>query len=98
MGDNAKQRMERIEDEGLVADGTWNRRVIRHPCGSLCIHEVHYHKDGTISGWSTDFTEAVDGEDGISGLRDYVEATYEQSLKALQDPILEWNGIPHGAN
>lgn len=98
MSDTPIERMERIEREGLVADGKWNRRVVRHPCGSLCIHEVHYRKDGTVRAWSQTVTEAVDAEDGLEGLRESVEATYEQSQHALSRPILEWNDIPHGPN
>lgn len=89
-------RMSRIDEEGMAADGTWNRRVIRHACGSLCIHEVHYRRDGSIRSWSQKFTEASDGEDGIEGLREYVESTYEQSLSAMERPILEWDQVPHG--
>jgi len=96
-GENAEERAKRIERDGMVPDGSWNRRVVRHPDGSLCIHEVHY-KDGVISAWSENFTEACDPEDGIEGLREYVEATFNQSMDALEQPILERRSLPHGPN
>ncbi len=78
-------------------DGQWNRRVVRHPDGSLCIHEVYY-RDGSVSGWSQNFSEAADGDDGIEGLHEWVETTYNQSMDALDRPILEWSDLPHRPN
>lgn len=95
--ENANQRAERLLREGMKSDGQWNRRVVRHPCGSLCIHEVHY-REGRVSGWSQTYSEAADAEDGLAGLQEWVEATYEQSLDALGLPILEWSDLPHRSN
>ncbi len=98
MGENASERAARLEREGLVSDGKWNRRVVRHPCGSLCVHEVHYDKNGKVRAWNAKETEAVDAEDGLAGLQDMVEATYEQSMQAISRPILEWDDLPHRPN
>lgn len=96
MSETARERLARLEREGLKPDGTWNRRVVRHPCGSLAIHEVHYAPDGTIKAWSGDGAEAVDAEDGLDGLIDSVEFTYQSSLEAAARPILEAADLPGG--
>lgn len=93
-GETAAERIERLKLDGLKPDGSWNNRVIRHPDGSLAIHEVHYSKDGTIKAWSADGREGVDPEDGLNGLIESVEFTYSSYLDAIAKPILDYGALP----
>lgn len=96
MSENAKQRLERLENEGLRLDGKWNRRVVRDANGSLAIHEVYYDSEGNITAWTEHGENAVDHEEGLEGLKGSILATYEQNIRACEMPVLDWKMLPHG--
>jgi hypothetical protein len=76
---------------------SWNRRVMRHPNGELAIHEVHYDEAGNVTGWSKEPSEAVDAEEGLHGLRESIETTHRQSLRALSEEIIDIPAEPTDA-
>ncbi|HEX8583059.1 MAG TPA: hypothetical protein VF680_01450 [Allosphingosinicella sp.] len=96
MTEGAKARIGRIRRERLKSDGKWNLRVVRHPCGSLAIHEVLYADDGTVSFWKVEGAEAVDEVGDLDELIKSVEFTYTSSLEAVAKPILEMGDLPGG--
>lgn len=83
----------------------WNHRVVRTrfegdpSCTErLAIHEVYYHDDGTVRGWTEnpeaaiDFDNEDDGPASIESLRE----TLQLMLAACDEPIVEGETVACG--
>jgi hypothetical protein len=70
----------------VPSGNTWNYRVLRHPDGSLSLHEVYYEAGRPVRYTADPVYFAVDEDEGLAGLR----ADLERALSDVKKrPILD---------
>lgn len=66
---------------------SWSYRILRHPDGSVALHEVYFHEDGQPHSYAEPPASFVlDGDEGPQG----IIASLERALRdARERPVLD---------
>jgi hypothetical protein len=71
---------------------TWNYRVVRHPDGTLTLHEAYYDDAGRLKAATAGpISFVADPDEGLDGI---VRSLEMALADANRHPVLDWAEIP----